>query len=148
MFDVAEISDGKAFTVGLPEPYIFALAIKTRDYETDSQGIVNNANYLHFLEMTRHAFCESRGYSFPEMTADGIIAVLRRVEIEYISSLHGGETFLSYLWVERKGPRFIFHQDLYLPDGKAIAKAQATVVATKEGHLTKGDELSEKLRIE
>lgn len=148
MFDLGIITDGMRVTEGLPEPYVFSLAIKARDYETDSQGIVNNANYLHYLEMTRHAFCEHRGYPFPEMTADGIIAVLRRIEIEYVSSLHGGEIFLSCLWVERTGPRFVFHQDLYSPtDGKIIAKAVATVVATKEGHLTKGDELALKLKI-
>ena len=147
MFDIKEIADGRVITEGLPDPYIFCLAIKTRDYETDSQGIVNNANYLHYLEMTRHAFCEWRGYSFPEMTKDGIIAVLRRVEVDYISSLHGSEMFLSCLWVERKGARFIFHQDLFLPDGTSVAKAQATVVATSGGHLTKGDELAVKLNI-
>ena len=39
--------------------YIFSLEIPVRDYELDSEGIVNNANYLHYLEHTRHAFIKN-----------------------------------------------------------------------------------------
>ena len=41
-------------------PYQFGLYLQVRDYETDAQGIVNNANYLHYLEHTRHMFCKWR----------------------------------------------------------------------------------------
>ena len=41
--------------------YFFEMPIKVRDYECDAQGIVNNANYLHYLEITRHDFCEVAG---------------------------------------------------------------------------------------
>lgn len=41
--------------------YIYTLEIAVRDYEVDSEGIVNNANYLHYLEMTRHEFCRGLG---------------------------------------------------------------------------------------
>ena len=37
--------------------YIFTYRIEVRDYEIDAEGIVNNANYLHYLEHTRHEFC-------------------------------------------------------------------------------------------
>ena len=37
------------------DKYIFMLEIGVRDYELDSEGIVNNAIYLHYLEHTRHA---------------------------------------------------------------------------------------------
>ena len=40
--------------------YIFELKMKVRDYECDGQGIVNNANYQHYTEHTRHEFIESR----------------------------------------------------------------------------------------
>ena len=38
------------------EKYIFELKMKVRDYECDLQGIVNNANYQHYIEHTRHEF--------------------------------------------------------------------------------------------
>ena len=62
--------------------YIFSIPIKVRDYEIDSQGIVNNANYLHYLEHTRHEFCESRGFTFRAMQEQGIDPVVSKIEIE------------------------------------------------------------------
>ena len=55
----------------MTSPYIYELPIKVRDYEVDAEGIVNNANYLHYLEHTRHEFCEEAGLSFREMHARG-----------------------------------------------------------------------------
>ena len=53
------------------EKYIYELKMKVRDYECDLQGIVNNANYQHYLEHTRHEFLLSIGLSFAEMSAAG-----------------------------------------------------------------------------
>lgn len=120
--------------------YVYSTDIKVRDYELDIEGIVNNANYIHYLELTRHEFCEQAGYSFVEMTRDGILPVVRRIEIEYVSSLRGGDTAVSKLWVERKGPRFIFHQDLFRKSDGAIAvMAVVTTVCLEHGVLSRGD---------
>ena len=36
--------------------YVYQLKMKVRDYECDLEGIVNNANYQHYMEHTRHEF--------------------------------------------------------------------------------------------
>ena len=41
--------------------YIFETKMEVRDYECDIQGIVNNANYLHYIEHTRHLFLRATG---------------------------------------------------------------------------------------
>lgn len=122
--------------------YIFSFEIAVRDYELDSEGIVNNAIYLHYLELTRHEFCRWAGYSFKQMSADGIIPVLSRVEIDYKTPLRSGDTMLSCLWVEKKGVRFVFHQDIYnMHTGEVAVNAVVSVVCLEDGKLSRGDKL-------
>lgn len=122
--------------------YIFELPMKVRDYEVDVEGIVNNANYLHYMEHTRHEFCASAGMSFRAMHEQGIDPVLCRAEIDYRTPLGLGEEFLSCLNLVREGARFIFEQDIYNSQGCLVVKAKISVVATVGGRLTRGDELA------
>ncbi len=122
--------------------YCFIMDMEVRDYELDCEQIVNNANYLHYMEHTRHKFCQDAGLSFIDMHNRGIDAVVRKIEIEYKTSLRGGDSFLSCLRLERKGPRFIFHQEILKPDGESVAEGTVTVVVLKDGKLTRGDEIA------
>ncbi|MDE7396513.1 MAG: acyl-CoA thioesterase [Muribaculum sp.] len=123
--------------------YIYELTMKVRDYEVDSQGIVNNANYLHYLEHTRHEFCDSVGASFHAMQEREIDPVVARVEIDYRSPLHMGETFVSKLALERQGIRFVFYQDIFRTDGTLVVKGRIIVAPTRRGRLTRGDEMAD-----
>ncbi len=123
--------------------YIYQKEMEVRDYELDSEGIVNNANYLHYLEHTRHGFCIENDISFADMQAQGIIPVLNRVEIDYKTPLKSGDKFISKLWVERKGVRFVFHQDLFrLPDNAAVVSAVVSCVCLSDGKLDRGELLA------
>lgn len=124
------------------EEYIYSLDIDVRDYELDSEGIVNNANYLHYLEMTRHEFCKTSGMSFDEMRRQGIIPVLSRVEIDYVTSLVSGDRMTSCLNLSRKGPRFVFQQDIYNQRGEVVVKAIVSVVTLENGRLSRGEALA------
>lgn len=124
--------------------YSFELTMRVRDYEVDSQGIVNNANYLHYMEHTRHEFCRMAGTSFRAMQQQGIDPVLRKVEIEYLTPLRLGEEMVSKLAMRREGAKFVFEQDIYkLPGGEPVAKADIWVVCLENGRLTRGDMLAE-----
>ena len=124
--------------------YQYTLPIRVRDYETDSQGIVNNANYLHYLEITRHDFCEQAGTSFRAMQQQGLDPVVRKIEIEYISSLTLGDTMISRLRMHREGARFIFRQDIFNALNEApVVRATVTIVCLEDGRLSRGDTLAE-----
>lgn len=126
--------------------YIFKTEMEVRDYECDIQGIVNNANYLHYLEATRHSFIKSIGLSFKKLHDDGMDVVVSEIEIKYRTALTGDDKFLSCLNYHREGIRMIFEQDIYrLSDMKLCIKARTATVAVINGVLSKGDEVEELL---
>ena len=129
------------------DKYIFTLEIAVRDYELDSEGIVNNAIYLHYLEHTRHAFVKQEGIPFGSLTRDGLVPVVRRMEIDYKTPLSSGDVMLSRLWLERKGARFIFHQDIFKKEGgEQVVGAVVTIVCMeKDGRINRGDELAARM---
>ncbi|MBD5290229.1 MAG: acyl-CoA thioesterase [Bacteroides sp.] len=122
--------------------YCYLLEMEVRDYELDCEQIVNNANYLHYMEHTRHKFCLEAGLSFIEMHEQGIDAVVRKIEIEYHTPLRGCQSFVSALNVERKGARYIFHQDIFRQDGVLVTTAVVTVAIIKDGRVSRGDEIA------
>lgn len=123
--------------------YIFETRMEVRDYECDIQGIVNNANYLHYLEHTRHEFCQQAGVSFRDMQREGIDPVVRKIEITYYTPLRLAESMVSKLWLERREARFIFHQDIYNAAGAVVVKSLVTIVALENGKLSRGDMLAD-----
>ena len=63
--------------------YLYKLEMKTRDYECDIQGVVNNANYIHYLEATRHEWLVSTGVSFRKWHEEGIETMVSEINIKY-----------------------------------------------------------------
>ncbi|MDR2854099.1 MAG: acyl-CoA thioesterase [Prevotellaceae bacterium] len=130
----------------MTENYTYETELKVRDYECDIQGIVNNANYQHYLEHTRHEFLTESGISFSELHTQGIDAVVSRVEINYKTSLKPDDVFLSKLFVEKQGAKYVFNQAIYRKiDGELCIKAKVDIVVLINGKLAKGLDLFDKL---
>lgn len=124
--------------------YIFSIEMKTRDYELDAQGVVNNANYQHYLEVTRHEWLQQEGFSFQQWHEEGLDVMVAEITIQYKTPLRGGEVFVSCLNIHREGPRFIFEQDIYRKaDMQPVVKGKVTVVSVVNGRLTRGDEVAQ-----
>lgn len=114
-------------------PYNLKFAV--RDYECDLQGVVNNANYQHYLEHARHQFLISKGVSFVQLHDEGTDLIVTRVEIDYKYPLRSRDEFMVTVVIQREGnARIQFIQEIYrLPDLKLIIKAKVTGVATRKG---------------
>ncbi len=124
---------------------IFEHRMKVRDYECDVQGHVNNANYQHYFEVTRHEFLEQVGLNFYQLHLEGIDAVVARVDIRYKVPLIGMDEFLCTVTrVERQNVKFIFHQEIIrLRDNALCAKAKIEVVNLVNGKLSKPEVFDE-----
>ncbi|GAB6012363.1 acyl-CoA thioesterase [Viscerimonas tarda] len=119
---------------------LFSYKMKVRDYECDAQGIVNNANYQHYYEVTRHEFLESYGIRFYDIHLQGIDAVVSQVNIKYRNSLHGGEEFWCTVDYEKKGIRYLFKQQIIrVSDNVLCSEAVIEVVTLVNGKLSKPD---------
>lgn len=115
--------------------YIYSIEFAVRDYECDIQGVVNNANYQHFLEHARHEFLLSKNISFLQLHNEGLDLIVTRVEIDYKYPLRSRDKFVVRINLLREGNvRLVFAQDIYrLPDEKLIVNAKVTGVATRNG---------------
>ncbi|HXK76165.1 MAG TPA: acyl-CoA thioesterase [Bacteroidaceae bacterium] len=126
----------------MKKDYHFVLPMKVRDYECDLQGIVNNSNYQHYMEHTRHEFLESLGVSFAELHQRGVDAVVARITINFKTPLKSGDHFLSCLSIYKDGIKWIFNHDIYrTSDEKIACKGEVTSVTIVDGKLSVYEDL-------
>lgn len=71
----------------------FKLEMEVRDSETDIQGIVNNANYMVYLEHARHKWLKEIGINFTEWPQKNLQLVLLSASFEFKKSLVPGDKF-------------------------------------------------------
>jgi acyl-CoA thioester hydrolase len=115
--------------------------MEVRDYECDIEGIVNNANYVHYCEHTRHLFLQQCGLSFAEMHEKGVDAVVARMKLEYKVPLRPDDEFYSRLWLEKQGIKYIFHQDLFRASDEALCfRGEIILVCLVNGQLSNSEE--------
>ncbi|MBR1630375.1 MAG: acyl-CoA thioesterase [Paludibacteraceae bacterium] len=132
----------------MTDKYIFEWHDRVRDYECDIQGIVNNSNYMHYMEHARHMFLLSRGVSFSGLHEKGCDVVVARVEVQYKCSLRPNDEYITKLYVTKEGPRYIFHHAIFRKsDMKLCIRAHYVLAALVNGKLaTSYPELDELLQ--
>ena len=112
--------------------YVFSLEMQVRDYELDAEGIVNNANYLHYLEHTRHQFCAKNGISFAEMQERGIASLGNELIYDLFFLDSGAICALGETSAQ-----------IFRTDGTPVVKAVVSCVCLSDGKLDRGDMLAE-----
>jgi len=119
----------------------FETRMEVRDYECDIEGIVNNANYLHYMEHTRHRFLKACHLSFAEMHARGVDAVVARMNLQYKVPLRCDDEMVSRLWLSKEGLRYIFHQEIIrAADNRLSLRATVELVCLVNGRLANSDD--------
>lgn len=121
--------------------YVFETEMEVRDYECDIQGIVNNANYLHYTEHTRHLYLRSLGVSFAKLHEQGVDAVVARMSLQYKTPLRCDDIFISKLGVRKESLRYVFNQDLFRKsDNRLCFRATVELVCLIDGRLAESSD--------
>lgn len=121
--------------------FVFKHKMKVRDYELDSQGIVNNANYQHYYEVGRHEFLETCNIDFMKLhDEEGLDPVVSSIYIKYKQSLVSLDVFYVTVNIEKEGIRYFFNQKIIRAiDDVICSEARVEVVTLKEGKLVRPD---------
>ena len=127
--------------------YVYQHEDKVRDYECDLQGVVNNANYLHYMEHTRHEFLLSLGENFSDLHDRGMDLFVARIEIQLKHSLPSGDRYLSCLNASKEGVKLVMSQDIYkLPEKELVSRGTVDCVLVDNGKLSRGEYFDELLK--
>jgi acyl-CoA thioester hydrolase len=112
----------------------YEIALEVRDYELDFQGIVNNANYLHYFEHARASFARERGIDLFSMHVSGVDAVVHRAEIDYRVPLAPHERFFVRVRASREGRlKLVFEESIVKEGGVESAHGRFVVALVKDG---------------
>ena len=120
-----------------------SLEMEVRDYEVDLQGIVNNANYMHYLEHARHKFLLSLNIDFVELHNRGTDLIVVRAELDYRLPLKSDDKFVIKTRLFAKGNiRVIFDQQIFkLPGMEKVLDAKITGASLRNGKPCMPEEL-------
>ncbi len=127
--------------------YHFETRMEVRDYECDIEGIVNNAQYIHYCEHTRHLFLKQCGLSFADMHRKGVDAVVARMQLQYKVPLRPDDEFISRLRLEKEGIKYVFYQDIFrAADEQLCFRGKIELVCLVNGRLANSPDYDEAFR--
>lgn len=100
--------------------------MEVRDNELDSQGIVNNANYMIYLSHARHKHVHEIGINFDEFVKRNQKLVVLSCNMKFKNSLFANDLFIvtSTIGKTEYPYQWAYNQDIKrVSDGKIILKA-------------------------
>ena len=105
---------------------IHVAELKTRSYECDSYGHINNATYLNYLEYARIQLLEDLPVPYRELRRRGVGFVVTRICIDYRLQVGSGEILrIETRSIQKQKVRTVFQQNIYRDD-QLVAEAQVT----------------------
>mgnify|MGYP003565010496 CR=1 FL=1 len=115
--------------------YEYKLDFEVRDYECDVQGVVNNAVYQNYLEVTRNKWLyDKMGLKYSQMTSNKQYLFVARIEIDYKYPLRMDDRFWVGGIVRRtSNVKLNAIQDIYkYDDNLQILKAKLAIVGVTD----------------
>jgi acyl-CoA thioester hydrolase len=115
------------------DQYDYSLEFTVRDYECDMDGVVNNAQYLHYLEHTRNICMKSIGLSYRTMTERKDHIFIARINMDIKYPLKADDHFVVVLKVRRtSSAKMQIDQEIFrIPDERIILTAEITALGMR-----------------
>jgi len=106
------------------------MEIKIYYEDTDCGNVVYYANYLRYMERARTEYMADRGAAVKDLMDQGTLFMIARVEVDYRSSGHYGDTLVVETWVpETTGATITFqHTMKEKTSGRLITECKAIAV--------------------
>ena len=97
--------------------------------DTDFQGFVYHANYIKFFERARSDFLSNNNISQEQHRNDGFVFVVKKIEIDYLTTSKLGDTLIVKSSVYKKSnARMIFNQKIINQiDNKIICEGDVEI---------------------
>jgi acyl-CoA thioester hydrolase len=86
-----------------PHKNSVSIELPVMSYETDFVGVVNNTEFIRFIERVRYALGKKFGFSFKQVRNAKMWVVMARVEINYRAPAHFEDLLIGTGWVEKVG---------------------------------------------
>lgn len=122
---------------------------EVRDYELDSQGIVNNGTYVNYFEHCRNSYAKAMGIDVGQYFKNGYNLVVAGIEVQYRHPLFAYDVFYVTADISNfTAKRIYFEQKIKRKhDNKLIAQATVSIACVdhKTGRSCMPDSLKEKL---
>jgi acyl-CoA thioester hydrolase len=114
--------------------------IEVREYEIDSQGVVNHATILSYLEHARSQYLIARKIDYFELVKQGILLQVSRAQVRYRVPLRSGDVAVISTVGGREGAQAVFQQIIKRgSDGKTCVQAEIEIVCVIDGKPTRGE---------
>jgi len=108
---------------------------RVRTYECDSYGHVNNAIYLHYLEMARYEFLRDIGLDYKGLVEKGYGIYISKIEISYIKPAFTDDTLTIESKPVKKGAVSGVIEQRVMRGGELIAEARVCWAFVGKGGL-------------
>jgi acyl-CoA thioester hydrolase len=82
---------------------VYECSLQVRTYECDSNGHVNNANYLNYLEYARAELLKDIDFDYLKVVGDGYGLFISRIEIDYKKPAGYNDKLVIKTWPIKKG---------------------------------------------
>ncbi len=114
---------GRSIALDIADPYLHRLAVQPGDI--DSQGHVNNAVYVQWMDAAAWANSVAVGYDHAKYQSLGSAFVVRRHEIDYLQPAYAGQELVVATWpcAMARFNAMRKHQVIRLSDGVTLARA-------------------------